>query len=116
MELGENIRRIRETKGWTQEQLAEKAELDISYLGQIERGLRTSPGLKIVKKLAYALEVELGYLLDSQCKDKQLDEAGNIDNIPEWMAEELKRCPLTEQTIYAQIFQLIQKLMEYRRK
>ncbi len=116
MKLGENIRRIRETKGWTQEQLAEKAELDISYLGQIERGLRTSPGLKIVQKLANALEVELGYLLDSQCKDKQLDGTGNIDNIPEWLADELKRCPITEQTIHAQIFQLIQQLVEFKRK
>ena len=37
-ELGARIRQLRKIKGWTQEELAEKADMDYKYLGAIERG------------------------------------------------------------------------------
>lgn len=52
--LGLNVRRRREAKTLTQEQLAEKAGLDPTYISGIERGLR-NPGIKNVAKLARAL-------------------------------------------------------------
>ena len=55
IQLGQNIKRLREKMGWTQEELAEKADLHISYIGQIERGLRY-PSLKVLFKIADALE------------------------------------------------------------
>jgi transcriptional regulator with XRE-family HTH domain len=36
--LGKAIRTVRESKGYTQESFASKAELDRSYYGAIERG------------------------------------------------------------------------------
>lgn len=38
--LGQNIRKLRRSKGFTQESLAFEAGLDRSYLGGVERGER----------------------------------------------------------------------------
>lgn len=56
--IGQNIRRYREEKVWTQEELAEKANVHVSYIGQIERGLRY-PSLKVLFKIADVLMIEL---------------------------------------------------------
>jgi len=61
--LGSNIRRLREAKGWSQEDLAEKANLHRTYVSGIERGVR-NPSLTIVFKLAEGLGVEPGNLLN----------------------------------------------------
>lgn len=39
-ELGERIRLARKTLGWTQEDLADRARIDRSYVGGVERGER----------------------------------------------------------------------------
>jgi XRE family transcriptional regulator, regulator of sulfur utilization len=57
------IRSLREKRGWTQEQLAEKAGLDYKYYQLIETGQRTAPALKTVEKLAKALGVKPWVLL-----------------------------------------------------
>lgn len=56
--LGQNIRKLREKKSFTQEELSEKTDIHVSYVGQIERGLRY-PSLKILFKIADALEVQI---------------------------------------------------------
>jgi transcriptional regulator with XRE-family HTH domain len=52
--LGLNVRKRREARELTQEKLAERANLDSTYISGIERGLR-NPGIKNVAKLAKAL-------------------------------------------------------------
>ena len=61
--IGKNIREARETRGWTQEQLAEKASMHAAFLGQIERGVK-KPSLKTLKQVADALGLKAGELLD----------------------------------------------------
>lgn len=39
-ELGNRIREKRKALGWTQEELASKADIDRSYIGGVERGER----------------------------------------------------------------------------
>lgn len=41
MSIGENLRNIREIKGYTQRNLAEKAGITQSMLAQLERGTKT---------------------------------------------------------------------------
>ena len=60
--LGQNIRLAREAKGWTQEELAEQADLDRSYIGSIERGERNISFTTLLK-LARALKVKLAQLM-----------------------------------------------------
>ncbi|WP_035383516.1 helix-turn-helix transcriptional regulator [Ferriphaselus sp. R-1] len=52
------LRQLREERGWSQEQLAERADLNRSYLGEVERG-RAVPSIVTVAKLAEALEIQL---------------------------------------------------------
>lgn len=40
IELGSRIRNFRKQKGWTQEQFADFAKIDRSYIGGVERGQR----------------------------------------------------------------------------
>ena len=51
---GRNVRQRREAREPTQEKLAEKADLDRTYISGIERGLR-NPSIKNVARLAKAL-------------------------------------------------------------
>lgn len=53
-EFGRRVRVARDALGWTQEDLAEEAGLDDSYVGGVERGERNI-GLLNINKLAVAL-------------------------------------------------------------
>ena len=60
--LGERVRELREQLGLSQEQLAERSTLDVTYISGIERG-RRNPGLNSLNRLAKALNVALPVLL-----------------------------------------------------
>ncbi len=61
--LGQNMRRLRETAGFTQESFADHAGLHRTYVSDIERGTR-NPTIRIVDKVAKALGVPASSLLD----------------------------------------------------
>lgn len=61
--LGQSVRRHREARSLTQETLAERANLDSSYISGIERGLR-NPGIKNVARLAKALGITTAKLTE----------------------------------------------------
>jgi transcriptional regulator with XRE-family HTH domain len=54
--VGRNVRQLRQDRGLTQEQLAFEAQLDLTYVGGIERG-RRNPSLLVLARLASALGV-----------------------------------------------------------
>ena len=58
------VRRFRKDYEWTQEDLADRAGLTTTYVGQVERGDKV-PSLTVVLKLARALEVLPAELLES---------------------------------------------------
>jgi len=60
--LGKRVRHLRVRRGWSQEILAEKADLDPTYVGDIERGQR-NPSYLILAKLAKALNLSLPEML-----------------------------------------------------
>jgi transcriptional regulator with XRE-family HTH domain len=59
--LAANLKRLREERKITQEQLAFDAGITASALSRIERGLN-SPGWTTVKRIAEALDVSLAQL------------------------------------------------------
>ncbi len=63
--VGRNIRRWRKARGLTQEQLASEAELDLRYLGGIERG-EHNPTVAVLGKLAAVLNVHPAKFLDEK--------------------------------------------------
>ena len=64
--FGAVVRSRREERQWSQEILADRACLNRSYLGEVERG-RAVPSLATMDKLAQALDVRLSVLL-SRCE------------------------------------------------
>ena len=56
--FGISVRQLREQQGWSQEVLAERADLNRSYVGELERG-QAIPSLLTIKKLATALNLSL---------------------------------------------------------
>ena len=60
--FGNVVRQLRQARGWSQERLAWRAELNRSYMGEIERA-RVTPSLSTAVKLAQALELPLSELI-----------------------------------------------------
>ena len=61
--LGRNVRKLREAKGWSQEDYADRAGIHRTYVSDIERGCR-NPTIMVVEKLAVPFEVSTGSLLE----------------------------------------------------
>lgn len=61
--LAKNLRRLRQAKGWSQEEFAFEAGLHRTYVSDLEREAR-NPSISIIDKLALALGVKVGELLD----------------------------------------------------
>jgi transcriptional regulator with XRE-family HTH domain len=61
-QFGKAVKELRLKKGMSQQQLADACGLDISYVGQIERGQR-NPTLGVMQGLASILGVRLSDLL-----------------------------------------------------
>ena len=60
--IGRRIKEARTKRGLTQEQLAEKADITIVYLSELERGVK-SPSLTVFVSIAEALKVSTDSLL-----------------------------------------------------
>lgn len=59
--FGERVMELRKSKGLTQEELANKAEIERSYMGAIERGEK-NPTLKKIFWISKALDIEANEL------------------------------------------------------
>ena len=60
--MGDRIKEIRKKREFTQEQLAEKLDISVEYVSQIERGLKM-PSMQMFIKLVDVLDVSADYLL-----------------------------------------------------
>ena len=58
------IRQLREQRGLTQEDVARAAKVTKNYITMLERGHRKNPSLPILKRIADALGVKVGRLLE----------------------------------------------------
>ena len=61
--FGLKIKELRKQKKYSQEQLANLASINKSYISQIETG-KTKVSLEIINKLAKAFEMEIDQLFD----------------------------------------------------
>ena len=65
-----NLRAARQTRKVSQEELAELAELDRTYVSALERCLY-SASLDTIERIAHALEMEPSALLQRESKSKR---------------------------------------------
>ena len=61
--FAQNIKKYRESKGYSKTKLAELADCDLTYIGKIEKSEKY-PNLKMIFKLAEALDIPTKDLFD----------------------------------------------------
>jgi transcriptional regulator with XRE-family HTH domain len=67
--LGDKIKRLRQDKNWSQDQLAQKIEVSRRFIGAYETG-KSMPSAATLQKLAEVFGVSVDYLLsDEQTKN-----------------------------------------------
>lgn len=66
--FGINVRQLRKERGLSQEAFADEAGIAVTYVGQIERGLR-NPTLDVVERFAKVLGVDPLDLLKASERD-----------------------------------------------
>lgn len=79
MKLGEKIKQLRNDAGLTQPELAEKAQIEQSYLSKLENE-KGSPSFDVIAKIAGAFDLEVMTLIDSLSMS-YLQE--NLQHLPE---------------------------------
>lgn len=62
--IGWNVRRLRASRGITQEDFATDSGFDRGYISGVERGVR-NPSILVLARIAAALQVDVADLLDS---------------------------------------------------
>jgi transcriptional regulator with XRE-family HTH domain len=62
VEFGDRVRARRQELGWSQEQLALKANINRTYIASLEGGHR-NPSLDLIARLASAMKVDVGDLV-----------------------------------------------------
>lgn len=70
-EIGDRVTELRKRLGWTQEELAEKADLTPQFVSYAESGKRAMRPENLLK-LSKALNVSADYLLTGEIVDKDL--------------------------------------------
>lgn len=79
MKLGEKIKQLRHDAGLTQPELAEKAQIEQSYLSKLENE-KGSPSFDVISKIAAAFDMDVFTLIDSLSMS-YLQE--NLQHLPE---------------------------------
>ncbi|MBD2872912.1 helix-turn-helix domain-containing protein [Paenibacillus arenilitoris] len=105
--IGENIRQLRKKKGLSQEQLALRAEINASYMGQVERGEK-NPTIDVLSKIAHALQIPIEQLVNvASAKDAPPD--GDGEDYADKIAHQLNGLSLKEkEAVYKFVKQLVQ--------
>lgn len=60
--IGLNVQRLRRAKGYSQEELAERADVHQTYLSGVERGKRNASVL-VLQRIAVALDADIADLM-----------------------------------------------------
>ena len=69
--MGDRVKEARKKAGLTQEKLAERLDISVEFVGQIERGQKL-PGMQVFIKLIEVLNVSADYLLRDSISTGQL--------------------------------------------
>lgn len=79
--IGERIKRVRKSRGMTQEALAEQLNVSIGYVGQVERGI-TKISLDLLGAISAILEHDVAYFIsESAVNSTEYLESEIIDEI-----------------------------------
>ncbi|HHW14491.1 MAG TPA: transcriptional regulator [Firmicutes bacterium] len=77
MDFASEVRREREERGWTLQQLAERAGLSVSYLSEIEQG-KKRPSLKVARRLSQTLGLPPTAIFSAPPPEERGDQAAAV--------------------------------------
>lgn len=77
--LGQNIRKYRLKKGWSQKQLSDAVDIDRADISKYENGTKGEMGFKTLKKFAAALEIGTDDLLAEKEKTAEVSEEIGVE-------------------------------------
>ena len=103
--IGDRIRAYRNQKGWSQEYLAEKADVHHTYIGQLERGEKNAT-IESISKIAGTLGVSLSSFFENISVEQQ------EDNLPAQCYALLQEQPVNDQKVLAEI---LAALIQYKK-
>lgn len=101
--VGERIKELRKQTTLSQEQLAVQAHLTTSYIGMLERGLK-SPTVDTLEKIANALDVEIDELFRFPGKSFESSTLRRL-------AERMERRSMDESDM---LYEIMVKIMQLR--
>lgn len=73
-QISKRIKELRLSRSMTQEMLAEKANIDESYLGKIERGIKSNLTIETLDKIIKALDISYDEFFSFGDSDDLLNE------------------------------------------
>lgn len=73
MDIGERIRTLRESKGWSLARLTQEASVTKSYISNLEHGRSANPTAYALMRLADALGCTIGWLAEGIREGKNED-------------------------------------------
>jgi len=88
--LGERIREIRKSKGFTQEQLAEMVGVEPRHISRVEGGYN-SPSIERLAKISEALGVPINEFFNFMHLDTPAKRLSDIDSLIKGMNEEYQQ-------------------------
>jgi transcriptional regulator with XRE-family HTH domain len=65
IDVGERVKKVRQTRGLTLEDVSKRTDIDVSSLSRIEEG-SLAPPLGMIIRLAKALEMRMGYFISGE--------------------------------------------------
>ena len=99
--IGRRIKQARKAKGYTQEKLAEKLDISIVYVSQIENG-RTKLNLEMLFRIAHLLDADPGFLLTGAAGQAQNAPPSDIETL-------LAECPPDKRKLLLEIIKVVNK-------
>ena len=99
-ELGERLRAYRTQRGWSQEEMAERADLHTTYIGQLERGEKNAT-IESISKVAAALNISLSKLFEN------ISLAPSEKDIPSRCYDLIQKQPLRDQKLLLDILDAV---------
>ena len=108
--MGKKVREERIRHGWSQEELAEKIEVHPSFVGQMERGLK-SASFATLKRLSLAFGTKpADFLKEENSKEAQYKPPHSLERK---IIGLLKGCTLREQKT---VYQTVKYILRQKRK
>lgn len=102
--IGERLRAYRIQKGWSQEMLAEKAELHHTYIGQLERGEKNAT-IESIYKVTTALDIPLSALFENISPSSEVRDYASLSyNL-------IQKQPLPEQEM---LYEILERIIRFK--